>query len=329
MTSIDLRDQTNCELVETHISYVILTANLVLKIKKPMKYSFLDFSSLAKRRYYCEQELVLNRRLEPAMYLDVVSIRRSGGLWYVGGRKGQVVDYAVRMKRLDNRFQMDVLVKAEKVLPVQMEALASKVAAFHEEAQVIYRRKTDLAEEYFEDFRDLQSVEKTVVRHLGAGIGKTIGASVRKAQTFLQKHAVAVHKRMDDGFIRDVHGDLHSRNVFMYDPPVIFDCIEFNTHFRQIDVLSEIGFMIMDLEAWGAHNLGLIFLRKYLADFGCIRNKEEESLLTYFKAYRANVRAKVNALRSDSPGEDQQTAIAELQKYLDQMNGYMVQLNAH
>lgn len=316
------------ELIETHISYVILTSHHAYKIKKAMKYSFLDFSTLEARKFFCNREIELNQRLEPEVYLDVEPIRHLDKDWYIGGTKGATADYAVVMKRLNNELQMDVLLRQKRVSIRQIEQLAQKVARFHKEAEVI-GHKPDIVNEYIEDFEDIHSVRDTLSQHLGGRYAEILEEDVSISRSYLDRNRSFIQSRVSDGFIRDVHGDLHARNIFLYDPPIIFDCIEFNDHFRQIDVLSEIGFLMMDLEAAEEHQLSECFVHSYLSDFEAIHDQRDPALLLFFKAYRANVRAKVNTLRlaSEEVGYDRQELIFEIKKYLTLMHQYVCQLD--
>ncbi len=328
LISLQQDHAVKAELIETHISYVILTSHHAYKIKKPMKYSFLDFSTPEARKFYCNRELELNQRLEPEVYRDVVPIRHLDKDWYIGGTRGAIADHAVVMKRLNSKLQMDVLLRQKQVSIQQIEQVAQKVARFHQGAIVI-GNKPDITDEYIEDFEDIHSVRDSVGRHLGGRYAKILEEVVSKSRTYLDRNRSFIQSRVSDGFIRDVHGDLHARNIFLYDPPIIFDCIEFNDHFRQIDVLSEIGFLMMDLEAANEQQLATCFLYSYLSHFEAIHNQRDRALLLFFKTYRANVRAKVNALRliSEEIGYDRQELIFEIRKYLKLMDQYVYQLD--
>jgi aminoglycoside phosphotransferase family enzyme len=147
---------------------------------------------------------------------------------------------------------------------------------------------------------------------------------------FLKSHAARLQQRIDRGFIRDVHGDLHSRNIFLYRKPVLFDCIEFNDPMRQIDVLYEIAFLCMDLEAYGQKNLSRYFLTEYKKKFKCFECKEDESLFIYYKCLRANVRAKVNVMSATQADTSEELHFhsEEAKKYLLLMSDYMKEISA-
>lgn len=309
-------------LIETHISWVIITRAYAFKIKKPMHYSFLDFSTLKKRKFYCNRELELNKSLAGDMYLDILPIRQVDHHLEIGGNQGMILDYAVRMKRMSIAKQMNVLLEKGQVDINNIYALAEKIAAFHIRAKVI---KTDPDLSVMErDFSDLINVKDFVSENLGSDFVDMIENAVTQNSKFLKKHTALVKERAREGYVRECHGDLHSRNIFLYKNPVIFDCIEFNDHFRQIDVLNEIAFFCMDLEAFSNDTLSKAFLDKYLSLFPCAQTVDELKLFNYYKAYRANIRAKVNALRAMSTKNDSEKRhnLNEVKKYLRLMERY-------
>lgn len=282
-------------LVETHISWVILTDKLAYKLKKPVKFDFLDFSTLEKRRHYCREEVKLNNRLTQGMYLGVVPVVNTEQGPQLEG-KGEVVDYAVKMKRLDSSRQMDKLLERAEVHSAYMIQLAEHLAAFHLRADVI--EKPPVLEKIKEDFTDLDSVKSQVEKQLGEHAAREMGDCISFAQHLLGKLFPRMAERGRQGLIVDGHGDLHSRNIFLLAEPVIFDCIEFNPHFRQLDVLDELAFLCMDLDYHNARQLEEPFLRTYLRENPCISGDADWAIFSYYKWYRANVRLKVNALRA-------------------------------
>lgn len=278
---------------ETHISWVILTRKFALKIKKPLKLSFLDFSTLRKRKKFCNKELHLNQRFS-TIYLNVSPVYKVDKGWKIGGRGGRVVDYAVVMKRLNLTKRMDKLLAEKKVSGDDILALAKLIATFHSKAVVVKPQfSMSKARVAFNDIKSILGLSK---KHLGKPYGRIVKESMDWSDNFLQAHAGNIRKRLDSGFYRDVHGDLHSGNIFLYKKPVLFDCIEFNDAYRHIDVINEIAFFCMDLEAYNQRRLARIFLREYQQITQCFQSKEDHQLFIYYKCYRANVRAKVHAL---------------------------------
>ena len=284
------------KLIETHISWVILTKNFAFKIKKPIQYSFLSFSTLEKRKFYCEKEVRLNNRLAKAIYLGVVPIRLYNGKWIIEGEEGEIVDYAVKMKRLDNERRMDVLLQKGKVTIKHMEQLADQLADFHVVTGSV--EKDANVHGMWIDFADILIVKDFLSKELGKQVGNKVEEAVEFSKQFLKKHQNRFEERQKMGFTIDGHGDLHSRNIFLLDEPVIFDCIEFNDHFRQVDVLNEIAFFCMDLDFYKRRELKLYFLDKYFVKHPCVFTDEDQLIFEYYKLYRANIRTKVNALKA-------------------------------
>jgi len=306
------------DLVETHISWVFLCDRFVFKIKKPIRYSFLDFSTLEKRKYYCEREIELNSRLTNDMYLDVQPIREISGRYYVGNQSGEIIDYAVRMRKVDRSRQMDVLLQNNSVTNSDLRNLAEKIAGFHKNTVVIYKK--DVLQ-IRDEFMDLKNERE----YLGAERSAVIDKAVESSDVFIEKHKELFAGRLKEGFYRDCHGDLHSRNIFLLPDPQPFDCIEFNDEFRQIDVLNEVAFLCMDLDAFDKRELADQFLQYYNNFFPAIRSEEDRRLFLYYKSYRANIRAKVNSLRARSADNDaaRKIAMAEADKYLRMVDGYL------
>lgn len=278
---------------ETHISWVILTKKYAFKIKKPLKLSFLDFSTLAKRKKYCFRELQLNQRFSP-IYLAVLPVRQAGASWIIGKGDGKAVEYAVQMKRMMLTKRMDKLLERKKVSRRDIQSLASSIASFHSRAEVV-KTPFSLAKAK-RAFNDIRSIMALSGAHLGKEYALVVKRSMAWSDVFLKKHARRIRERISMGFYRDIHGDLHSGNIFLYKNPILFDCIEFNDAYRRIDVINEIGFFCMDLEAFKQARLSQMFQREYHRAFPCFQTAEDERLFVYYKCYRANVRAKVHAL---------------------------------
>lgn len=310
-------------LIETHISWVIMAGGFAFKVKKPMRYSFLDFSTLEKRKYYCQRELELNSRLTEDVYLGVVPVRSAHGCCFIGGMYGEVIDYAVKMKEMDPGRRMDILLKEDKVSYSDIGRLAEKIAGFHKRAEIVPEK--DLMD-IPSKFSDLANEREFLSRRLP--VGAYIEWAVHASLSFMERHGKLLAARQQEGLIRDCHGDLHARNIFLLEEPQPFDCIEFSDDLRQIDVLNEVAFLCMDLDASGRRDLAAFFLIRYNELFPVIRTKEEEKLFVYFKSYRANVRAKVNSYRARGAAteEEREGALRQAEKYLWLMKEYLEQL---
>ncbi len=297
------------ELKETHISWVFLAGEYAYKVKKPVKFSFLDFSTKEKRREFCEEEVRLNKRLAPEIYLDVVPLVREGQITKFEG-VGRVIDYAVKMQRMKNGKTMDqILLEGGAVDAAEIEDLAKTISEFHAGVPSIQDPRYNSPEMVREQIDDLASVREVVEG--ACGMGEKIDFILQKSAQFIDENESLLRNRQADGMVRECHGDLHSGNIFMGEKKHIFDCIEFNEDFRCIDTASEIAFMAMDLDARGREDLGKVFVGKYVELSG---DSELEKILGLYKCYRANVRAKVAALGySQSPTEEGKE---NMEKYL-------------
>lgn len=288
------------QLVETHISWVILADEFVYKVKKPVKLGFLDFGSLEKRKHFCKQEVVLNRRLAPEMYLGILPVQQMKGQIEIGKGIADTIDYVVWMRRMDETRQMDSLLAKGKVGNREVEVLADIVSGFHSNATVIPEGEDWL--ELYEEFADVARVRDFVNLHFGPECGESLEAENRWAYTFLDRLKGRVEERNRLGFVIDGHGDLHTRNIFLLKKPVIFDCIEFNDAFRKLDMLNEIAFLCMDLERFGREDLSGVFKKQYLSRINCIQNPADEQLFCFYKLHRANVLLKVHIIKAQAEG---------------------------
>lgn len=316
------------ETIETHISWLILAEDYVYKMKKDVKFSFLDFSHLDNRKFYCEQELKLNRRLAPEMYLDVLPVTETqdNELMIGDGQPGHVIDYAVKMKRLNNENKMHILLEKGGVKSSHVVKLAEKIARFHQHTQVI-----DAAyDEGFlkQRFNDIFSVKDFFENHQFREELDLVNEVIAFSDRFINEYSEAFKRRYTNQMVRDCHGDLHSDNIFIYDDPVVFDCIEFNKAFRQIDVLNEVAFFCMDMEYLHHDDYSDIFMEKYLELFPCMESEADEAIFVYYKLFRANVKAKVNAIRASQEEDNQayEDNIVAMKNYMKLMKRYMAEL---
>src|SRR5690554_1155807 len=260
ISSGEFPEQTESrKLVETHASWVILCDKFVYKIKKPIQYSFLNFSTYELRKYYCHREIELNRRLTPNVYIDVINITRQSDSINMSG-EGEVIDHAVKMRKLPSEKQMDILLAKGKVSKTDMNNLSKKIADFHKGTTVISNKNL---EDIRHEYNDLQFQKEFIQKHSEPRYAKIIDRAVATSNAFLNRHQSLLAVRLRNGFYRDCHGDLHARNIFLLPEPVPFDCIEFNDDFRQIDVLNEIAFLCMDLDAVNRNDLSELFFENY------------------------------------------------------------------
>lgn len=314
------------EMVETHISYLLLLKDEVYKLKKTVKLPFVDFSELPQRKHACSQELHLNRRLAPDVYLDMVAVKETQGAIGIDTAQGEIIDYAVRMKRIDNALEMDRLLERKAVGLRQIDSLAGVIAGFHRQAFPV--KKIWKAEHLQATYNQLAEWASFAGTELGTDYGHIIEQSCRVSDTFINEHIDLINRRSRLGYVRDLHGDLHSHNIFLTEPPVVFDCIEFDEDLRQIDLLNEIAFFIMDLEFFRADDLAAYFIERYVyylhdADLSQLMNDE---LLLYFKMYRASVRAKVLMVGARHSVQQKQEHLEEIGRYLQLVGRYLKQM---
>jgi aminoglycoside phosphotransferase family enzyme len=313
------------ELIETHISWVFVCDRFVYKIKKPIQYSFLDFSTIEKRKFYCNREIELNRRLTDDIYIDVQTISEKSHEVFIGEGEGEIIDYAVRMQKLDRKLQMDSLLLNNRVTHSDIFNLAEKIASFHKNTSVIYQKDFLDVQKMF---NDLEAERDYLGNHLDINSSRIISHAIDIVNKFIEANEGLLANRLEAGFFRDCHGDLHSRNIFLFPSPQPFDCIEFNDDYRQIDVLNEVAFLCMDLDAFGRQDLSDLFLEYYNDLFPCMITKEDYRLFVFYKSYRSNIRAKVNSLRARSTKNDVERLLfmEEADKYLRLMDSYIKML---
>ena len=293
------------------------------KIKKQVHYSFLDFSTVELREHFCHREIELNKRLTDHVYIDVLPVYKWHGRYRLGGAEGTITDFAVRMFKLDPNKQMDVLLLQHKVTGQHLQQLAKKIALFHHQTTVVVKKKLLDVQQ---NFNDLESEREFLARQPGVTKrSKRIAHAIVTSDAFMASHKALLAERLKAGFFRDCHGDLHSRNIFLLPEPEPFDCIEFNEDFRQIDVLNEVAFLCMDLDAFGRQDLSALFIEYYNQYFPAINKRDDHDLFIYYKSYRANIRAKVSSLRAKTAATSQEktTALTAADKYLSLMESYM------
>jgi aminoglycoside phosphotransferase family enzyme/gluconate kinase len=292
------------QLIETHISWVFLAGDYAYKLKKPVDLGFLDFTTLADREHYCHEELRLSRRLAPDLYLDVVTLRREDHRLRFDG-VGEVVEFAVRMRRFEQEAQLDRRLEAGLLDTDDIDGIAELIGRFHLSAPTA------------ESGSPWGSPETVVVpvrenfSHLGPAMdcGRR-GTIVERLRGWSETRFLELREpllgRREQGRIRECHGDLHLRNMALVDDRIVaFDGIEFDPALRWIDVVSDCAFLIMDLESRGRRDLAWRFLNRWLEITGDYAALE---LLPWYLVYRHMVRAKVDAIRLGQAGLDEAEA---------------------
>ncbi|TVS12259.1 MAG: hypothetical protein EA419_05545 [Wenzhouxiangella sp.] len=302
------------DVLETHISWVLLAGDWVYKIKKPVDFGFLDFSTLALREHFCREELRLNRRHAADLYDAVVAVTGAPEEPVLGGT-GEPLEFAVRMHRFDQDSRFDQLLEAGRLAPGRMDELAEELAALHELAERAgpageFGTPAQVVAPMRDNFATLlDCVESPERRRLLNQLGQWTEAQFERLAGRLQE-------RLEHGFVRECHGDVHLGNVALLDDStILFDCLEFSPELRWTDVIADLAFAVMDLRDRGAERLSWRLLDRYLArtgDYGGL------DLLAFYTVYRAMVRAKVAALSlADAADEAQRQHLAgEVDNYL-------------
>jgi len=303
------------EMLETHISYIFLADAYAYKVKKALKLGFLDFSTLEKRRYYCEQELRLNRRLAPTLYLEVIPITGTCANPLLGG-EGTAIEYAVKMRRFAQHDLLNALLARGRLTHSHIDRLAEKMAGFHQTTAIAQAHSefgsADLVRQpVVENFRQLRDLPLTLPCARQRDVLEQW--SLKRWQVL----EPVLSARKADGFIRECHGDFHLGNIAVIGKDVvIFDCLEFNDELRWIDVMNDIAFLVMDCRERGSTDLAQRFLNLYLEMTGDYAGL---MVLQFYIVYRAMVRAKVHAMRAsqgDLSPQQRIRALEEFQNYV-------------
>jgi aminoglycoside phosphotransferase family enzyme/predicted kinase len=285
-------------MLETHISWVLLTGEYAYKIKKPVDLGFLDFTTLGLRRHFCEEELRLNRRLAPELYLDLVEIRGTPAAPRIAGT-GPVLEYAIRMREFPQASLASRALARGAFGAAEVDTLAAAIARFHDEApRARVQERFGAPDVVLADA--LQNFEQVLPLARSAPDERVLRSLRRWTEREFARGRSVFDARKAHGMVRECHGDLHLGNIVLHDGrPVPFDCIEFNDGLRWIDVMNEAAFLAMDLEDRGRRDLAWRFLNRYLEATGDYAGL---AVLPFYLVYRALVRAKVHLMRSRQAG---------------------------
>ena len=307
--------------MQTQMSFIFLTGDYVYKVKKPVDLGYLDYTTLDKRRFFCQQEIELNRRLCPEIYLEVVPIASSRGQIRLGG-EGEIIEYAVKMKQLPEERMMDKLLPQDLVTEEMVGRVAEKLAAFHNKARTspdisAYGKLDAIMINTEENFTQTE-------KYMSISISDTKYNRIKAyTDNFVATNKSLFNKRIMDGRIRDCHGDLHAAHVCISNGIYIYDCIEFNDRFRYGEVASEIAFLAMDLDRYQRADLSRAFVNAYVR---LSRDKELLRLLNFYKCYRAYVRGKVTSFMLDDlhvSEEEKTSALAAARRYFELAESYI------
>ena len=297
--------------VETHISWVILSGDLAYKIKKPVDLGFVDFTTLEKRKFYCEEEVRLNRRLAPDLYIGVVEITGTVEFPCLGGT-GDVLEYAVKMQRFSADRELNHMVNTGLPDSEAFRRFATDLALFHAHADIAgpetdFATPESLTASELDNFTVLQN-------YIG---DQEMLQRLQEIESWTKSSLAALNprfaRRKIEGRIRECHGDLHLGNLVYLDNRIVaFDCLEFNPDLRWIDVASEVAFLVMDLHFKGQISLARVVLNQYLEVSG---DYQIVALIDHYLVYRAMVRAKVYCI--------QQSANKEINGQMDTLTKYI------
>ena len=309
-------------LVQTHISWVFVGDDYVYKVKKPVNLGFLDFSSLEKRKFYVAEELRLNARFSPDIYLAAVPISAHEER-YILGDGSRVVDYALKMKRINEDRMLHRLLDAGKVTDNDMRRVGVHLARLYEMIP---------SDEKARSFGNLETIGHNITenfeqtrKYIGGPLCRERFEDIKSwSFTFMRKNRDLFGKRIEEGHIKECHGDLHLQHVCMEDDAIfVFDCIEFNERFRYSDVAADVAFLSMDLDYNGHGELADAFTTAYIEATG---DTDLKRILIFYKVYRAYVRAKVTSFLFDdnsSPEEVRAMAMDHATRYYDLAYAYV------
>jgi aminoglycoside phosphotransferase family enzyme/predicted kinase len=308
------------QVIETHISWVLLTGPYAYKIKKPVNFGFLDFTALAAREHFCEQELKLNQRLTEDLYLEVLPVTGSAEAPQLGGN-GEAIEYVLKMRQFPQDGLLSTLQSKGELTTAHIDEMARQIAGFHDKApRVLSENELGSPDsvmapvtQNFEQILPFLSEKADLIQ---------LQALEAWARTSFDRLKPLLAQRKAQGFVRECHGDIHLGNITLIDGRVvIFDCIEFNEPFRMTDVYADIGFLAMDLEDRGLKSLSRRLISQYLEHTGDYAGLE---LLNFYKAYRALVRAKVAlfSLSADADHVQRATTLRQYRNYANLAESY-------
>lgn len=312
-------------MLQTHISWILLTDNHAWKIKKPVNFGFLDFSTIEKRHFYCKEEVRLNRRLCPDIYEGVTEVRETPDGRAAFHGNGRIIDYAVRMKRLPADKMLDRLVDKNEASVQDIRILAKVLADFHGKAYTSsiiseYGSPQLIRSNWQENFDQVIQFENSTLPE------PERTAIKNWTETFMQEHEALFQERVVNGFVRECNGDIHLENICLTDSGIcIFDCIEFNERFRCCDTASDLAFLLMDLDLHERRDFAEELLLTYRE---LTKDTDLEKLIIFYKIYRAFIRGKVESFRLNDNGiseKEKEAAFKKATRYFRLALGYTKQ----
>ncbi|MEL4895860.1 bifunctional aminoglycoside phosphotransferase/ATP-binding protein [Crocosphaera sp. Alani8] len=306
--------QTPIKVIQTHISVIFLTGNYAYKIKKPVDFGFLDYSNLEKRQHFLNQELTMNQAIAPDIYSEVLPITLENEQVKIAG-EGEIIEYVLKMNQFPQDSLLINLFKAGKLEKHHLEELGKIVAKFHRETKI---------DDYIKSFGDIEVIKQSIdenykitEKYIGNVQTEKQYQETRKfTDNYFEKKQEYFKQRQKENKIRECHGDLHLKNICLFNNKIqLFDRIEFNEEFRYVDLMCDVAFTVMDLDARNRQDLSNIFLNTYLERTGDWRGLQ---VLPVYLSRQAYVRAKVNSMMLDDPNiseENHQKAQQEAKNY--------------
>jgi len=308
-------------IIETHISYVLLTGMYAYKLKKPVDLGFVDFTTLEKRKFYCQEEIRLNTRTAPELYLGIISICGSATSPILNGTT-EPIEFAVKMRQFPQEQQLDKLIDKGILSTEHFEKLAVDIAAFHQMASTAsatsgFSEINSIRQRTQQNYQQLEACQDNIPSYIQI----LDSLKIWTTQSFVELTPILEKRKSEK--IRECHGDLHLANLALIDNLVVpFDCLEFNPDLRWIDVFSDIAFLTMDLDYHNKNQFSNLFLNRYLQETG---DYDGLALITFYKIYRALVRAKVSCIRLNQPIDQSERKICQesLEKHIALAHQYI------
>ncbi|MBD1861596.1 MULTISPECIES: AAA family ATPase [Trichocoleus] len=297
------------QLIQTHVSYVLLTGDYAYKAKKPVNFGFLDFDTLEKRHHFCEEELRLNQRGAAELYIEILPLTQSGDRYTLGG-SGAPVEYVIKMRQFPQETLFTNLFDRGELTATRLVELAQELASFHAKAA---------SSDYIRSFGEVDQIRVAIDENYDQTQGYVGGPQTQQqldetrsyTDRLFAEQKTLFDSRIQNGWIRECHGDVHLRNICLWqDKILLFDCIEFNEPFRFVDVMFDVAYIVMDLDARDRTDLSNVFLNAYVEQTG---DWEGLQVLPFYLSRQSYVRAKVTSFLLGDPAvpEAEKQAAAE------------------
>ncbi len=318
-----LKIKNKMNLIQTHISWVLLDNENAYKVKKPVRFSFVDYSSLEKRKFFCKEEARINSRLSPGLYRGAIPITRKENVVEFEGN-GETVEYAVKMVRLPQEKRMDNLLKKDKANQNQIEKIASILVGFHSDTEIAPQQFGSLSA-IKDNFAPAFEIRDVVEKYLHSE--KILDEVKSRVDSFMKKNKNLFSQRVRKKRIKHCHGDLRTKNIFIcQDKIYIFDAIEFSRKISHCDVAADIAYLVMDLNFFGRKDLADLLVKKYIQLSG---DRDLAKLINFYQCYRAMVQTLVQSyILMDPEIEEKKKEEAKqiCRKYLDLAYSFALKL---